>query len=379
IIEVEAGMQWPQLIQAIQQQDSTWAIIQKPTGTDNISIAGSLSANVHGRGLQMKPIIQDVESFQLVLADGSIRRCSRQENTELFNLAIGGYGLFGVIYSVRLRLTRKKWIQRSVQRLSIEEFMPWVQEKISQGAIYGDFQFAIDNTSPDFLTTGICSVYTPVTTPPPSTSQFYLSTREWGELVYWAHCDKTKAFETYAAHYQKTDGQIYASDTHQLSTYLNDYHHILDKQLGATCPGSEMITELYVPRASLAAFILDVKTAFSSQPDISIIYGTIRLIEKDEESFLAWAKDTYACIIFNLHVDHTPEGLHTSAEAFCKLIDFALSYGGSYYLTYHRHARADQVIKAYPQFLAFLALKAKFDPTGLFQSQWYRHYQKMFL
>ncbi len=33
----------------------------------------------------------------MVLADGSLVNCSRTENTELFRLAMGGYGLFGVI------------------------------------------------------------------------------------------------------------------------------------------------------------------------------------------------------------------------------------------------------------------------------------------
>ena len=37
-----------------------------------------------------------------------------------------------------------------------------------------------------------------------------------------------------------------------------------------------------------------------------MIYGTVRLIERDDETFLAWARDRYACVIFNLHVEHTP-------------------------------------------------------------------------
>jgi len=40
--------------------------------------------------------------------------------------------------------------------------------------------------------------------------------------------------------------------------------------------------------------------------ETEIIYGTVRLIEADRESFLAWAKKPYACVIFNLHVEHTP-------------------------------------------------------------------------
>ena len=71
----------------------------------------------------------------------------------------------------------------------------------------------------------------------------------------------------------------------------------------------------------------------------NVIYGTVRLIEKDDETFLAWARDRYACIIFNLHVDHTPAAIERAAEAFRALIDLGIRHGGSYYLTYHRWAR----------------------------------------
>ena len=61
-----------------------------------------------------KPIIADVESFTLLDADGRELNCSRSENSELFRLAIGGYGLFGVITSLRLRLVRRQKVERIV-------------------------------------------------------------------------------------------------------------------------------------------------------------------------------------------------------------------------------------------------------------------------
>lgn len=38
-------------------------------------------------------------------------------------------------------------------------------------------------------------------------------------------------------------------------------------------------------------------------------YGTIRPIERDAHTFLAWARERWACVIFDLHVEHDPEGL----------------------------------------------------------------------
>jgi hypothetical protein len=109
-----------------------------------------------------------------------------------------------------------------------------------------------------------------------------------------------------------------------------------------------------------------------------IIYGTVRLIERDDESFLAWAREPWACIVINLHVDHTLEGIDRAAAAFRRLIDRALSHGGSYYLTYHRWATREQVEAAHPRFVPFLQAKLRHDPEERFQSDWYRHYREMF-
>jgi hypothetical protein len=56
----------------------------------------------------------------------------------------------------------------------------------------------------------------------------------------------------------------------------------------------------------------------------------------------------------------------------------AIARGGSYYLTYHRFARRDQVESCYPQFAEFLREKKARDPQERFQSEWYRHYRTMF-
>jgi len=83
-------------------------------------------------------------------------------------------------------------------------------------------------------------------------------------------------------------------------------------------------------------------------------------------------------VVFNLHVTHDPVGIENAARSFRSLIDLAIKHNGSYYLTYHRFAERRQVEACYPQFEQFLKLKAQYDPAGLFQSNWYRHYQKMF-
>ena len=319
-IEIQAGIQWPELINhylaAQDGRSQQWGIAQKQTGADRLSIGGTLAANAHWRVLTMKPIVGDVESFVLVDADGDVRTCSRTENSDLFRLAIGGYGLFGVVASVTLRLVARQKIERVVEVISIDDLLAALERRVADGFIYGDFQFSIDDTSDSFLRQGVFSCYRPVdaATPIPE-RQSTLSEEDWRNLMTLAHADKAEAFERYASYYLSTSGQIYWSDTHQLSAYLDDYHSLLDQVIGATEQATEIITEIYVPRPALADFIAEARDDFRDN-GVSVIYGTIRLIERDDESFLAWAKDRYACTIFNLHTDHTPTGLEQSAQAF---------------------------------------------------------------
>jgi FAD/FMN-containing dehydrogenase len=212
---------------------------------------------------------------------------------------------------------------------------------------------------------------------PIPTRQRRLSQADWNRLLELAHRDKRRAFEEFAAFYLATSGQLYWSDTHQLNLYLESYHAALDQRLGTCIRGSEMITEVYVPRARLTAFMDDVRRDFRAN-QVDFIYGTIRLIEPDTESALPWARDRYACVIFNLHVDHTARAIEAAAAAFRDLIDLGIRHGGSYYLTYHRWARKDQVERCYPQMREFLAKKREYDPGEVFQSNWYRHYREMF-
>jgi FAD/FMN-containing dehydrogenase len=381
-IEVEAGIQWPQLLQHLvtlqKGRERQWAFAQKQTGADKLTMGGCLAANVHGRGLKMPPFIGDVESFRLLTAKGEVVQCSRSENQELFRLAIGGYGLFGLITSVTLRLVERRKLERVVEVRSIEGLDKAFAERMRDGFLYGDFQYAIDETSDDFLRRGVFCCYRPVdpATPIPP-GQKELRERDWIELLHLAHAAKGEAFRRYAGFYLSTNGQVYWSDEQQMSVYPENYHRALDQRVGAQVRATEAITEIYCERDALERFMTDVRD-YARRDKVDLIYGTVRLIEQDRESFLAWARRPYACVIFNVHVEHTTSGLIKAGDVFRRLIDIGLKYGGSYFPTYNRYALRRQVDACYPQLQEFLKLKLKHDPQELFQSEWYRHYKRMY-
>ena len=380
MIEVEAGMQWPQLLNELtvgqRGDDQPWAFAQKQVGADRMTIGGSLSANIHGRGLAMPPFVNDVEAFRLLTARGELLRCSRDENPELFALAIGGYGLFGVVTSVTLRLVPRRKVQRLVEVRGAAGIARAFAERIEDGFLYGEFELSVDEKAEDFLDRGIFSTWRPVADDMPLPGLLRdLAEADWRELFFLAHTNKAEAFRRYARYCLSTHERVYYSDEQQMRTYPEHYHREVDRRTGTR--GTDVLAEILCERSALEAFLADLRT-FARAAELNIVRASIRLIEQDKETFLPWARRPYACVGLDVHVERGTRGLIRAGDAFRRLIDLGLRYGGSYYLAFHRHAIKRQLLAGYPQFPQFLRYKKKYDPGELFQSDWYRHYRDMF-
>jgi FAD/FMN-containing dehydrogenase len=77
------------------------------SGTMRTTLGGGVAMNIHGKNnWKVGPIGDHVRAFDLLLPDGTLRRCSRTEDPELFHAAIGGFGMLGVITAVELQLKR---------------------------------------------------------------------------------------------------------------------------------------------------------------------------------------------------------------------------------------------------------------------------------
>jgi len=202
IVETDAGIQWPELVECLiamqKSQNRQWGIVQKQTGADRLTLGGALGANVHGRGLKFRPFIGDVEAFTIMDGDGNLRTCSRTHNPELFRLAIGGYGLFGVVTRVQLRLMPRTKLERVVQVMDTDGLMNAFDQRIAEGFLYGDCQFSTDVNSDGFLKKGVFSCYRPLPPDAPMPTEVKeLGEEQWRELYYMSHANTRRAYETY--------------------------------------------------------------------------------------------------------------------------------------------------------------------------------------
>lgn len=85
-------------------------------GTKFVTIGGMVAADVHGKNHHRDgSFAACVDWIDIMTADGSVRRCSREADAELFGWTLGGMGLTGLILRVafRLRAVETGWIRQT--------------------------------------------------------------------------------------------------------------------------------------------------------------------------------------------------------------------------------------------------------------------------
>lgn len=86
-------------------EDGWWPYVVP--GTMAVSLGGAAAMNIHGKNnFCVGTIGEHIRSIDLLLPSGETRRCTRNEDPDLFFAAIGGFGMLGVITSVELELKR---------------------------------------------------------------------------------------------------------------------------------------------------------------------------------------------------------------------------------------------------------------------------------
>lgn len=101
-------------------------------GTKLITVGGAIGANVHGKNNHSEGCFGDyLVNFNIITQDGEIKKCSREENSDLFWNTIGGMGLTGVIISAKFTLKRIQtaYIKQKVLKAeNLEEIFNFFEE-----------------------------------------------------------------------------------------------------------------------------------------------------------------------------------------------------------------------------------------------------------
>jgi FAD/FMN-containing dehydrogenase len=116
LLHVQAGVLLSEILSVFVPRG--WFLKITP-GTKLITIGGAIASDVHGKNHHIEGCFSEcVEMFRLMLPDGEIVKCSKQENSELFKASCGGMGLTGVILDAKIAL--KKINSKYINQITVK-------------------------------------------------------------------------------------------------------------------------------------------------------------------------------------------------------------------------------------------------------------------
>lgn len=98
-VEVQGGIRYGQLAEYLHQKGFA---LHNLASLPHISVAGACTTATHGSGIKNGNLATAVRALELVTADGSIHRFSREKDAEKFQAVVVGLGAFGVLTKITL-------------------------------------------------------------------------------------------------------------------------------------------------------------------------------------------------------------------------------------------------------------------------------------
>ncbi|MDG1358375.1 MAG: FAD-binding oxidoreductase [Akkermansiaceae bacterium] len=371
LLKVEAGALWEDIIPYLNTHGKSVSIMQS---NNSFSVGGSISVNCHGWQYDRPPIASSVESFRIMLADGSIKHCCREQNQELFSLALGGYGLFGIILDVELRVVANETYRLEQYIVPVNKSLGTFDNKIkNQPGL--EMVYARMNIVPDDLL-GEVILNAFYRMPQSEGSDIGVSDKLLEpSLIELRRAVFRGSAESYFGKKLRWNAETklqpsLKSKSISRNQLLNESVEVFENR---TTDTTDILHEYFVPRHRAASFVNAMRRILERH-EPNLLNVTVRSVNRDDDTFLRYADRQMIAFVMLYVQEKTHEGEDEMRALTRDLINASLRHKGRYYLPYRLHATHKQFHRAYPQASEFFALKRKYDPEQLFQNQFYLKY-----
>lgn len=367
ILSIGSGATWEQALHYLDQYGKSIAVMQS---FSDFSIGGSMSVNGHGWQKNAPPISSSVQSFTLMKADGEIVNCSRSENPELFKLVLGGYGLFGIILDVKLKVVENTDLKFHSIAIDPQQYAENYQKLVSENP---QVQFAYGRlriSDKYFLEQATLNYFTQTDEKPMALAQQQSKNAEAKRLVFRGSVDNEYG-KRLRWDLESSLNKVSPYTTFSRNEILSERASLIEnKDLNST----DLLHEYFIPKQHLAQFIQDLKPILKDSK-IDLLNITIREIKHDQDAFMNYAREDVFGLVFLFNQKKTAEQEHDMQALTNKILDASLKNKGTYYLPYRLHISREKMRLAYPQADEFFRLKKKNDAEEIFSNQFYLHYQ----
>lgn len=368
ILTIGSGALWSEAIEFLEPHKRSLAVVQAFSA---FSIGGSISVNGHGWQHNSAPIASSVVSFTLLKSDLSIVQCSREENSDLFRLVVGGYGLFGIILDVKIKVVNNENLHFAMYKLPAGKYLEYYTRYADSSATTRLAFGRLNISRKSFLEEATLNIFTlaedqsriePLDEEITATEEKRLIFRstvnsEYGKRLRWN-------LETHLS-------QFLSSDVYSRNQVLNEDVSLIENRDSTS---TDILQEYFIPRRNFYGFIAGLKKILpGSKADLLNI--TIRNVYKDNDSFMAYAREEVFGFVMLFNQKKTAAAEADMQQLTGQLLALTREMEGTYYLPYRLHADREMFLSMYPQAEQFFVLKKLHDPDEVFQNKFYTRYR----
>lgn len=369
-VKIQAGMTWEQLQDILHPLNLSVKVMQ---ASNIFSIGGSACVNVHGRDPFCGPMIETIRSLTLVDHEGNVKHLSRQKNSSLFSLVIGGYGLFGIITEIELDVTDNCICDKEQTLMPYTKYTDYLQNTVlTNPNIQLHYARLVNIPGKNFLKEVLCINYIdqhkpiiktilPIETNL-KTTRFLMNLYRtyWGKFVnrirWWTE-------EHLPGPWENVD---IVTRNHVMRPYVKVLQSSSTKQ-------ADLLQEFFIPVHTFETFI-EKLAELSTKYKIKLLNVTLRWTPKNTESFLSYSRQDTIAFVLYFTTSLKPKQIKIIEKYTQQLTDACLQCHGTFYLPYQRFATKEQLLQSYPNIEKFIKQKDQFDPTDIFVNNWYCDY-----
>ncbi|MEK9199535.1 FAD-binding oxidoreductase [Ureibacillus sp. FSL E2-3493] len=371
MITVQSGTTWEDIQQKINPDHLAIRVMQ----SQNIfTVGGSISVNAHGRDIRYGSLIDTVESFRLLTPQGDIINVSRTENSNLFPLVIGGYGLFGIILDVTMHLTDDELYQIRSRSIDYQDYPDYFIHDVKNNENIrmhiARLSVAPDSFLRDMYVTDYelaenqnnLANYSELkrdTLAAPQKFMLGLSRySDWGKNLLWDMQNKL---------YVGQDGNyITRNNAMRGDSKFMEYDNPSK---------TEILQEYFVPIDEFSMYLDDLRSMLEKE-ELNLLNITVRYVNEDNEAVLSYAKEDMFALVLLINQGKSKKEIEKTNKVIQKMIDVTLQHDGSYYLPYYSYPTQAQMDEAYPKNKEFFEQKKQFDMNELFMNLFYKEYSQ---
>jgi FAD/FMN-containing dehydrogenase len=378
-VTVQPGATWHDIQNALHPRFAVRAM----QSTDIFSVGGSISVNAHGMDHQAGALAKSIKSMKVMLADGTVKTVSPTENKELFDLVVGGYGLFGVIVEAELDIADNLVYQTGRRMLDYKEFPGLFASEIDKDKNIGLMYGHLSTAPSSFLKEMLLYTYTKVDgsdfnrqplgeVPGVKLRRLTVNLSKQGSLFQEMKWFSEKHIEHRMENCTVTRTQAIGSAEACLVNRNDPMHDSVPYLRNSLPDDTDILHEYFIPRSQFVSFV-DGMRKIMTDNKTNLLNASVRVVHQ-EGNFLTYSPEPAFSLVLYINQTTDEEGNRQMRKTTEQLIDLTIAHKGRFFLPYQLYYSREQLKRSYPQIDAFFAAKRKYDPDGLLTNTFYQNY-----